>query len=196
MYLAADRPTHIPYSRQQWMEGYHKTPRLYRKIVQQGYGDAERQVRKAVHPWRSAQGPGGEAVGTCFPLTFDDVTSFTTKTFEDLAKSHWETNCTEEDQFSQLVFTSNILNLKEWAKSRMKRIDFDVHFVPNTRTQGQLASILEKPSPLYRWFAREYEKRLSQPGWLQDDELATSACFIPFSSRAFLIKSPKVVGSP
>ena len=117
---------------------------------------------------------GAQAVGTCFPLMFDDMTSFTTKTFEDLTKSHWETNWTEEDQFPQLVFTSNILSLKEWAKSRMKRIDFDVHFVPTTLTQEHLASILKNPNPLYRWFAHAYVERLGQPGWLGDDELATA----------------------
>ena len=116
---------------------------------------------------------GAEAVGTCFPLMFDDMTSFA-KTFENVTKSHCETNWTEDDQFPQLIFTSNILNLKEWAKSRMKRIDFDVHFVPNTRTQEKLASVLERPNPLFRWFAREYVERLGQPGWLQDDELATA----------------------
>lgn len=117
---------------------------------------------------------GAEAVGTCFPLMFDDMTSFTTKTFEDLAKSHWETNWTDKDQFPQLVFTSNILNLKQWAKSRMKRIDFDVHFVPTTRTQENLASILEKTNSIYRWFARVYVERMREPGWLRDDELATA----------------------
>jgi hypothetical protein len=117
---------------------------------------------------------GAQAVGTCFPLMFDDMSSFHTKTFEDLAKSHWETSWTEKDQFPQLVFTSNILHLKEWAKSRMKRIDFDVHYVPTTRNQEHLASILEKHNPLYGWFAREYVERMSQPSWLQDDELATA----------------------
>ena len=117
---------------------------------------------------------GAEAIGTCFPLMFDDMTSFSTKTFEDVTKSHWETNWTEEHQFPQLIFASNILNLKEWAKSRMKRIDFDVHFPPNNRTQEQLAFILEKPNPLYRWFAGEYMEWLGRPDWLQDDELATA----------------------
>ena len=117
---------------------------------------------------------GAAAVGTCFPLMFDDMTSFLTKTFEDLTKSHWETSWTEEDQFPQLVFTSNVMSLREWAKSRMKRIDFDVHFVPTTQAQEHLASILEKPNPLYRWFAHAYLERLRQSGWLRDDELATA----------------------
>lgn len=117
---------------------------------------------------------GAEAIGTCFPLMFDDMLSITSKTFEDLTKSHWETTWTEEDIFPQFIFTSNNLTLKDWAKSRMKRVDFDVHFVPTTQTQEHLAKILEKPNPLFRWFARCYLERLHGTDWLQDDELATA----------------------
>lgn len=70
-YLASDRPPtygprapgyskvrpYLPYLRRRWMEGCHNARKLYHEIVRQGYGGAERHVRKAVHPWRSAQGP-------------------------------------------------------------------------------------------------------------------------------------------
>ena len=117
---------------------------------------------------------GVEAIGTCFPLIFDDLTSTTSSTFEDIAKSHWETSWTGGSGFSQLIFTSNRMNLRDWAKSRMKRIDFDVQFVPTNKTQERLASILEKDNPIFGWFARLYLERIQTPDWLQDDELAVA----------------------
>jgi hypothetical protein len=112
-------------------------------------------------PWLTKRRVRGvEAVGTCFPLMFDDMTSTTSKTFEDISKEHWETSWSEDNVFPQLIFTSNNIALKDWAKSRMKRVDFDVHFVPNTATQGKLARILEKPNPVFKWFAYHYLEHL------------------------------------
>tara|TARA_Y100000310_G_scaffold337975_1_gene426405 strand:+ start:4093 stop:6114 length:2022 start_codon:yes stop_codon:yes gene_type:complete len=115
-----------------------------------------------------------QAFGTCYPLMFDDVTAVTGKTFEHIAKSHWESAWTETGIFPQLVFTSNSIRLPDWAKSRMKRIDFDVHFVPTTETQERLSRILEKPNQMFGWFARRYLERIRQRGWFGDDELETA----------------------
>jgi hypothetical protein len=117
---------------------------------------------------------GVQLFGTCFPLMFDDLVTTTGKTYEDIIKSHWEIDWREESGYPQLIFTSNHLNLKDWAKSRLKRIDFDVHFVPTTQTQEHLATILDKPNRLYRWFARLYLERIRQPGWMMDDELSVA----------------------
>lgn len=117
---------------------------------------------------------GVQLFGTCFPLMFDDMVTTGGKTYEDIIKSHWEIDWREESGYPQLIFTSNHLNLKDWAKSRLKRIDFDVHFVPTTKTQEHLATILDKPSPLYRWFARVYLERIAQPGWMTDDEMSVA----------------------
>ena len=117
---------------------------------------------------------GVQLLGTSFPLMFDDMAGTTTKTFEDIVKSYWETEWTDQSAFPQVIFTSNHLNLRDWAKSRLKRVDFDVHFVPTTRTQEHLATILDKPNPLFRWFARTYLERIAQPGWLTDDEMGVA----------------------
>jgi hypothetical protein len=117
---------------------------------------------------------GVQILGTSFPLMFDDMAATATKTFEDLIKSHWETEWNEALAFPQIIFTSNHLNLRDWAKSRLKRVDFDVHFVPTTRTQEHLATILDRPNPLFRWFARLCLQRIAQPGWLTDDEMAVA----------------------
>jgi hypothetical protein len=44
---------------------------------------------------------------------FDDMASTTTKTFEDIIKSHWETEWSEEAAYPQIIFTSNHLNLRD-----------------------------------------------------------------------------------
>jgi hypothetical protein len=113
-----------------------------------------------------------QILGTSFPLMFDDLTSTTTKTFEKIVKSFWEVDWNEEAIFPQIVFTSNSLNLRDWAKSRMKRVDFDVHFVPSTKTQERLARILEKPNPLFSWVSNLYLERIQGDDWLTDDELS------------------------
>ncbi len=117
---------------------------------------------------------GVQIFGTCFPLMFDDMVATTTKTFEDIIKSHWEIEWTEDAAYPQVMFTSNHLNLRDWAKSRLKRVDFDVHFVPTTKTQEHLATILDKPNPLFGWFAGLYLERIAQPGWLTDDEMGVA----------------------
>ena len=66
------------------------------------------------------------------------------------------------------------MNLKEWAKSRLKRVDFDVHFVASTTGQVRLAEILERPNPLFRWFAALHLERVRAGDWIRDDELATA----------------------
>ena len=117
---------------------------------------------------------GVQAIGTVFPLMFDDVNSLTSRTFEDITKTHWESSWNENSVFPQLIFTSNAIGLREWAKSRVKRVDFDVHFVQTTRNQERLAQILGSPNPLFGWFATLYLRRIRQGDWLRDDELATS----------------------
>ena len=117
---------------------------------------------------------GIQMLGTSFPLMFDDVSTTTSRTFEDIVKSHWETSWTDETDCPQLIFTSNNLNLKEWAKSRMKRVDFDVHFVATTETRERLARILEKPNPIFGWFAHGYLAQMQGNNWLGDDELGTA----------------------
>jgi hypothetical protein len=131
---------------------------------------------------------GVQLFGTCFPLMFDDLVTTTGKTYEDIIKSHWEIDWREESGYPQLIFTSNHLNLKDWAKSRLKRIDFDVHFVPTTQTQEHLATILDRPNRLYRWFAHLYLQRISQAGWMTDDEMSiareTMLSLYNFAGRA------------
>lgn len=83
------------------------------------------------------------SLGTVFPLIFDDVdASRKGRELEEILKSYWEHWWREECPAPQIAITSNTGNLKDWAKSRIKRIDFDVHFAPTASRKAELNRIL------------------------------------------------------
>jgi hypothetical protein len=108
---------------------------------------------------------------TSFPLVFDDVNPSQRSSFEDVVKSHWESWWTLEGVSPQIVIASNRPTLPEWAKTRVKRIDFDVHFAPSERNKARLAKFFETPSPLFRWFSALYLENLQLLLEPRDDEL-------------------------
>jgi hypothetical protein len=87
-------------------------------------------------------------VGSSFPLVFDD-----------------------QFVFPQLVITSNTPRLKEWAKSRVKRVDFDVHFSPTEDAKVKLARLFATDNPVFRWFSYLYLQKISAQEFASDDEL-------------------------
>jgi hypothetical protein len=111
------------------------------------------------------------AIGTSFPLAFDDVAPSTRSAFEEILKSYWEVWWRPEAVAPQIVMTSNSPSLREWAKSRVKRIDFDVHFSATATHKQQLNEIFEKPSNLFCWFASSYVQALRSNRELNDDQL-------------------------
>jgi hypothetical protein len=115
------------------------------------------------------------SLGTVFPLAFDDLDVIRKGgAFEEVLNSYWESWWEEDCAVPQLIFTSNTENLKDWAKSRIKRIDFDVHFVPTERRKGALNQILAEHNPIFKWFAFLYLRRLEAGVQPTDDELQTS----------------------
>ena len=116
---------------------------------------------------------GAAALGSGFPLVFDDVDlSNKGRTFEEVLKSHWEVWWREECVAPQLVLTGNAENLKEWAKSRLKRIDFDVQFAPDGEQKRRLNLILEADNPIFKWFAFVYMDHLERGASPGEDELS------------------------
>jgi len=103
---------------------------------------------------------GVMSIGTIFPLIFDDVDIWRSSTSDEILKSYWEAWWSDEYIFPQIGFSSNKYTLKEWAKSRIKRIDFNVHFVPSAQNKERLARILEYNNPIYRWFSHLYIENL------------------------------------
>lgn len=108
---------------------------------------------------------------TCFPLVFDDVNPSQKNAFEEILKSHWETWWTREGVSPQIAISSNKLSLPEWAKSRVKRIDFDVHFASSQENLAHLSRIFAQPNRLFGWFSTLYFEELQAKPESNDDEL-------------------------
>ena len=116
---------------------------------------------------------GAAALGSAFPLAFADVDlSNKGRTFEEVLKSYWEVWWQEDCVWPQIVLTGNAENLKEWAKSRLKRIDFDVQFAPNAEQKEKLNKILEVNNPLFKWFSFLYMEHLERGASPGEDELS------------------------
>ena len=109
--------------------------------------------------------------GSSFPLIFDDVDSSGTSGIEDVFKSYWERWWNDQYVCPQIVIASNTPRLKEWAKSRVKRIDFDVHFSPTEGAKEKLARLFSTDNPVFRWFSYLYLQHLSDQEFASDDEL-------------------------
>ena len=110
-------------------------------------------------------------IETAFPLVFDDVDPSRTHGIEDVFKSYWERWWREQYVSPQIVISSNTPRLKEWAKSRVKRIDFDVHFVPTEITKEKLAKLFAQNNEIFRWFSYLYLEKLNAGEPPSDDEL-------------------------
>ncbi|MGH7338358.1 MAG: arginine deiminase-related protein, partial [Myxococcota bacterium] len=102
---------------------------------------------------------------------FDDVPMQSSVGLEEIVKSYWEVWWASTRPQPQLVVTSNNPRLKEWAQSRMKRVDLLVHFPPDPKHNRRLSELFEFDNRLFEWFSSEYLKR-----WKgevsQEDELA------------------------
>lgn len=116
---------------------------------------------------------GAASIGTAFPLVFDDLVVATKLgTFEDVLKSYWESWWREDCVSPQLALSSNAYSLPGWAKSRVKRLDFDVHFAPSSEGKQALAKAFTEENRTFRWFASLYLERLGEGAPPPDDELA------------------------
>lgn len=115
---------------------------------------------------------GAAAVGTAFPLAFDDLVLGTRYgLFEEVLKSYWESWWTEDGVSPQIVLSSNAYTLKDWAKSRVKRLDFDVQFPTDGRGKDALSALFRSENRIFRWFSPLYLDELSAPDALDEDEL-------------------------
>jgi hypothetical protein len=108
---------------------------------------------------------------TVFPLVFDDVDPSRTSGIEEVFKSYWERWWRDQYMSPQIVIASNTPRLKEWAKSRVKRIDFDVHFAPTEAAKEKLAKVFSQDNPVFKWFSYLYLSHLSADELPSDDEL-------------------------
>lgn len=114
-------------------------------------------------------------MGTVFPLVFDDIVlAARYGLFEEVLKSYWENWWSEDGSTPQIVLSSNSYTLKDWAKTRVKRLDFDVQFSPSGPGKEALARLFRAEIPVFGWFASLYLDRLERGEPPSDDELDTA----------------------
>ncbi len=118
-----------------------------------------------------------QELATVFPLIFDDVALSRRPAFEDVAKGYWERWWREDHLQPQIILTSNDYRLKDWARTRVKQVDFDVFFPPDEAKKERLARLLTTANPVYRWFTHLYieEMRTYLAG---KEELAKDELFL------------------
>lgn len=109
-----------------------------------------------------------QELATVFPLVFDDVALARRPAFEDIAKGYWERWWRADHMQPQIILTSNDYRLKDWAKTRVKQVDFDVFFPPDEAKKEKLARLLTTDNPIYHWFTHLYIKELR--GYLSGEE--------------------------
>jgi hypothetical protein len=106
---------------------------------------------------------------TVFPMVFDDVPA--NKPLEGVIKPYWETEWRSDLVFPQLIITSNAQSLKEWAKTRVKLVQFDVHFTESKENKDRLSQLLARDNPIFKWFSHEYFQGMETEEFLADDQL-------------------------
>lgn len=114
------------------------------------------------------------AIGTVFPLVFDDVSSITDSKFGDIIKSYWEKRWVETSPASQLIFSTNTPTLRDWARTRVKKVVFPVYFQPDPAKKQALHQLLLEDNPLFEWFAYRYLEALRNEPEPSNDDLAIS----------------------
>ena len=111
-------------------------------------------------------------LGTVFPLVFDDIRSVTDKTFETILKTYWEKLWAEGNPMPQLVFSSNTPTLRDWARTRVKKVVFPVYFKPTPAKKEELHRLLLEENRVFEWFAFLYLQKLRERPEAFADDLA------------------------
>jgi hypothetical protein len=99
---------------------------------------------------------------TVFPLAFDDVAI--NSAIEPVLKHYWEVWWNAPFPTPQIIMCSNQPNPKEWAETRIKRVNFDVKFdLGNPSGAEALSRVLESRTDFFRWFSHGYLAKLDAP---------------------------------
>jgi len=109
--------------------------------------------------------------GTPYPAIIDDIkkSCFTT-TLEGNIKSYFEDDWRSEYTYPMMIFNTNHDKLEEWAKTRVRKLDFLVKFKESEREQMVINDILERPNLVFPAFAKLYvEELLKEPEYSVDE---------------------------
>jgi len=110
-----------------------------------------------------------------FPIIVDDIkdTCFRGKraTLEGPIKSHWEENWNSKLNFPVFILNTNHEDLEEWAKTRVRRLEFNVKFKGGSSDVKLLNDLMSKENNIFAAFSKEYVSQLTKGFDYQEDEL-------------------------
>ena len=110
-----------------------------------------------------------------YPMMWDDLTNdkwgASSGQVEKVVKNYWDKIWTNEDEFPQLILTSNRMCPRGPLQTRIKEIHFASTFPRNSKTRKILASHLNRENRLFEFFTRLYiDYIIENPGDYDDDE--------------------------
>ena len=110
--------------------------------------------------------------GTPYPAIIDDIkkSCFTT-TLEGNIKSYFENDWRPEYTYPMMIFNTNYDKIDEWAKTRVRKLDFLVRFKESEREQMLINDILQRPNLVFPAFAKLYVEELLKEPEFRNDEL-------------------------
>jgi hypothetical protein len=113
--------------------------------------------------------------GSPFPVIVDDIkpTCFGrgNGSLEGRIKAYFENEWGAELEFPMMIFNTNHDNLEEWAKTRVRRLDFLVKFRGTEEEQLRVQKILERTNHVFPAFSKLYAEELSKGMEYSHDEL-------------------------
>ena len=90
---------------------------------------------------------------------------------ENIAKNYWDKIWTAEDDFPQLIITSNRMCPRGPMQTRIKEIHFANSFDRNTETRKELSKHFQKENRIFEYFTKLYiDHIIDNPKDYQDDE--------------------------
>ena len=113
--------------------------------------------------------------GTPYPVIIDDIkkTCFTSArgSLETSIKTYFENDWKPEFTYPMMIFNTNHDRIDEWAKTRVRRLDFLVKFKQSEKEQMVINDILQRPNHVFSVFAKLYVEELIKEPEFRNDEL-------------------------
>lgn len=116
-----------------------------------------------------------QASGSIMPVPIDDVKKRAVQggspTLEQFIKPYFENEWHDALNFPMLVLSSNYSVNGDWAKSRVRRLDFDVQFSGEESDEMLINDLLSRENSVFGVFADDYITHLAVDSNYRKDEL-------------------------
>jgi len=116
-----------------------------------------------------------QTAGSAFPIIIDDIKDncFSGKraTLEGFVKSHWEEDWSSDSEYPVLIMNTNHEDLPDWAKTRVKRLVFNVKFNGGPEDTKLLNQLMGRENNAFAAFSKAYISQLVNGFEYDDDEL-------------------------